>query len=118
MDSVMPYKHEGTDVIELPVHWILDDAAHFWFDEGSWSKKISTNSEVEEIWLAEFKGIAALGGIAVLTCHPQIIGRPGRLPLLESIIERAKADGAWVATCGEIADYVRTDEALASERGR
>ena len=115
MDTVMPYRHADTDVLELPVHWILDDAAHFWFDTSSWSKKISTNSEAEEIWQAEFEGIAALGGIAVLTCHPQIIGRPGRLPLLERTIQRAKAVGSWVATCGEIANYLRGDETSAVE---
>ena len=41
-----PYRHEGTGLIELPIQWTLDDAAHFWFDADSWNKKISTAEEV------------------------------------------------------------------------
>ena len=29
MDDLHPYRHPGTDLVELPIQWILDDAAHF-----------------------------------------------------------------------------------------
>jgi peptidoglycan-N-acetylglucosamine deacetylase len=104
MDDIRPYLHEGTSVVEVPVQWILDDAAHFWFDPGSWSKKISTVEEVRSIWTAEFEGIRELGGACVFTMHPQVSGRPGRLPLLESTIELARShDDVWIATAAEIA---------------
>ena len=32
MDDLVPYRHEGTSIVELPVQWTLADAAHFWFD--------------------------------------------------------------------------------------
>lgn len=35
MDDIRPYRHEGKSLIELPVQWMLDDAADFWFDGGS-----------------------------------------------------------------------------------
>lgn len=92
MNDVRPYRHAHHDLVELPVHWVLDDAAHFWFSDDTWNKKISTNSEVEEIMLAEAAGIADMGGCCVYTFHPQIIGRPGRLPLLERLILRAQED--------------------------
>jgi peptidoglycan-N-acetylglucosamine deacetylase len=93
------------DEAELPIQWVLDDAAHFWFDGlSSWTRRISAPSEVREIWEAESAGIRELGGAFVLTMHPQVIGRPGRLPLLEGMIEHVRRRGdVWVATCRELA---------------
>jgi peptidoglycan-N-acetylglucosamine deacetylase len=107
MDDIRPYRHEGTSVVEIPVQWILDDAAHFWFGPTTWTKKISTVEEVRSIWTAEFEGIRELDGSCVFTMHPQVIGRPGRLPLLESLIEHVQSfDDVWIATCQEIAEAV------------
>ena len=107
MDDVHPYLHPGSNIVELPVHWSLDDAAHFWFSNASWDKKISTNSEVLEIWSAELLGIARLGGSCILTLHPQIIGRPGRLALLADFVQQAREiSDLEILTCGEIARRV------------
>jgi peptidoglycan-N-acetylglucosamine deacetylase len=108
MDDIRPYRHTGKRLVELPVQWILDDAPHFWFDGiASWTRRISTTSEVREIWEAEFAGIRGLGGSFVLTMHPQIIGRPGRLPLLDGLIGHVKAhNDVWIAPCCEIAACV------------
>jgi hypothetical protein len=39
--------------------------------------------------------------------HPQIIGRPGRLTLLEDLVGFVQGhDDVWVATTGEIASRV------------
>lgn len=104
MDDIRPYLHPGTPVAELPVHWILDDAPHFWFSLGSWTKTISTAASVRQLWLEEAAGIAALGGIATWTFHPQVIGRPGRLGLLDELVGTAAADQTlWVARAHEIA---------------
>ncbi|HVM21084.1 MAG TPA: polysaccharide deacetylase [Egibacteraceae bacterium] len=107
MDDIRPYRHADAPLIEIPIQWILDDAPHFWFDGASWNKKISTVEEVRSIWLAELHGIHELGGCCVFTMHPQIIGRPGRLPLLEELITTVTArDDMWVATCHDIAQRV------------
>jgi len=108
MDDVRPYRHDGMRLVELPVQWVLDDAPHFWFDgTASWTKGIAAPSAVREIWEAELAGIRELGGSFVLTMHPQIIGRPGRLPLLDGLIEHVKALGdVWIATCDELAGRV------------
>jgi peptidoglycan/xylan/chitin deacetylase (PgdA/CDA1 family) len=87
MDDIRPYRHASHDLIELPVSWVLDDAAHFWFDMVAWTRKIATTDEVWSIWTEEFRGFAAMGGTFVLTMHPQIIGRPSRLLLLARFIE-------------------------------
>jgi peptidoglycan/xylan/chitin deacetylase (PgdA/CDA1 family) len=107
MDDIRPYRHEDSSIVELPVQWILDDAPHFWFEVGTWNKKISTNAEVRSIWEEEFLGIRRLGGCCVFTMHPQIIGRPGRLALLDALIGFVQQhDDVWLATCGEIAGRV------------
>ena len=105
MDDIRPYRHEGTHIAEVPIHWILDDAPHFWFDPASWTKKISTVEEVGSIWEKEVAGIVELGGAAILTCHPQIIARPGRIGFLESFIAYVQdLEDVWIATTGEIAE--------------
>src|SRR5919106_1657059 len=107
MDDIRPYRHEGRSLVELPVQWILDDAPHFWFDGATWTKKISTTAEVKAIWQEEIEGIRGLAGCSILTMHPQIIGRPGRLHLLEDMIRFVRdMDDVWMATCGEIAARV------------
>jgi peptidoglycan-N-acetylglucosamine deacetylase len=107
MDDVRPYVHPGREIVELPVQWMLDDAAYFWFSnasfDSSWINRISTTSEVREIWQAEALGIADLGGACVLTMHPQVIGRPSRLAFLDSYLSWAREqEGLWIATCEEI----------------
>lgn len=104
MDDIRPYRHEGTDLVEVPIQWILDDAAHFWFAGDSWTKGIATTEAVRSIWAAEFLGIRELGGACVFTMHPQVIGRPGRLSFLEEFIGFvAGHQDVWVATTREIA---------------
>ncbi len=108
MDDLRPYRHDGKRLVELPIQWILDDAAHFWFDgRESWTRRISTPSEVREIWDAEFAGIRDLGGGFVLTMHPQVIGRPSRLALLDGFIAHVRRHtDVWVTTCREMAARV------------
>lgn len=104
MDDIRPYRHEGHEIVELPVHWTLDDAPHFWFDLRSWSKTVRSSAEVRAIWEEEVAGIAALGGLAMLTMHPQIIGRPGRLQMLEQFLGWAlDQPGVRVSTAVEVA---------------
>jgi peptidoglycan/xylan/chitin deacetylase (PgdA/CDA1 family) len=107
MDDIRPYRHAGKVLVELPVQWILDDAAHFWFDPATWTKKISTTAEVRSIWLEEFMGIRELGGMCVFTMHPQIIGRPSRLRLLDELIGLVTSyRDVWVTTCSEATECV------------
>jgi len=106
MDDLMPYRR-GSGMIELPVQWILDDAAHFWFDGSTWLKTIRTRDEVRSIWEAEFRGYHRVGGAFVLACHPQVIGRPYRLEMLDAFIGYVRSfDDVWIARCREIADAV------------
>ena len=104
MDDVRPYRHAGHDLVELPVHWTLDDAPHFWFDTRTWDRTIRTSAEVRTLWQEEFEGIQALGGLVMLTMHPQIIGRPGRIRMLEEFLRWARErDGVRFSTAFGVA---------------
>ena len=110
MDDVVPYRHQQ-GVVELPVQWMLDDAAHFWFSSASWDRTIATTEHVRSIWTAELEGIRRLGGACIFTMHPQVIGRPSRLAFLDELIGHARAlDDVWVASCEEIAAAVPASE--------
>ncbi len=107
MDDVVPYRHSEHDLVELPVHWVLDDAPHFWFDVASWSKTIRTPREVYELWEGEVRGIREMGGLAMLTAHPQIIGRPGRIGMLDELLAWVvDQSDVWVGTGRDAADLV------------
>ena len=109
MDDLHPYRHPGTDLVELPIQWILDDAAHFWFSGGmDWTRTIVPPSHVREIWWDELDGIVTRGGACIVTMHPQVIGRPHRVKFLDQFIADVKARGdVWIATCAEIAAEVQ-----------
>ncbi|MFH8615731.1 polysaccharide deacetylase [Streptomyces sp. NPDC017979] len=110
MDAINPYAHATHDLVEVPVHWSLDDAPHFWFDATSWDRTIRSSREVMELWSEEASAIHEAGGLVTLTVHPQIIGRPGRLRMLEKFLMATGAydrDRIWFATGAEIAAATR-----------
>lgn len=115
MDAVLPYAHPRHDLVEIPVHWSLDDAPHFWFDASSWDRTIRSSREVAELWGEESSAIHDAGGLVTLTVHPQIIGRPGRLRMLEQFLTSVRADERiWFARCHEVASAVRESTAARS----
>jgi peptidoglycan/xylan/chitin deacetylase (PgdA/CDA1 family) len=109
MADIRPYRHEGHDLIELPIQWLLDDWPHFQFGLGQMDRPVRTTGEVETLWLEELDGIAALGGHFVLTMHPQVMGRPSRIALLDRLITAIKSrQDLWITTCGEVAALAET----------
>ena len=89
---------------------MLDDAAYFWFDEESWNKKIHSATSVKAIWQEEFVAAYHDGGYLNLTMHPQIIGRPARVRMLDEFIVWVKSfEGVWMTTCGEVAEHIRQE---------
>lgn len=106
----IPYWWEvdGTpvDLLEVPTHWSLDDAPHFLYTLMPQMGFIKGPAEVYEMWRADFDAYRHYGRSMVLQVHPQWIGRPARLRMLESLIEHIQGfDDVWWATGGEIRDY-------------
>lgn len=106
MDDIVPYRHSTHELTEVPVSWLLDDAAHFWFAGATWSKTIRSPGEVYEVWSDELSGISALGAHFMLTMHPQFIGRPSRLAMLDRLITDMRDLGAWIAPARDVARLV------------
>lgn len=108
MDADVPYLHtQPAGLVELPVSWVLDDAPHFWFDESTWNKTIVPAATVKSLWQEEFAAAYAANGYFGLTMHPQFIGRPARLQMLDELLTWIEQfDGVWIATCGEVAEFV------------
>lgn len=109
MDADLPYVHEKpAGLVELPVSWVLDDAAHFWFGEGSWDKSIVSAASVLQIWKEDFEAVYEQGGYFNLTLHPQFIGRPARLKMLDEFLRWVQGFPAvWIATGEEVARRAR-----------
>jgi peptidoglycan-N-acetylglucosamine deacetylase len=104
MADIRPYLHESHDLIELPIQWLLDDWPHFQMGMGQMDRPVQTTRHVEALWLEELDGIARLGGHCILTMHPQVMGRPSRVALLDRLITHVKArPELWIATCNEVA---------------
>ena len=107
LDDIVPYRHATHPLAEVPVSWLLDDAPHFWFASDTWTKTIRTPNEVYELWRAELDGIADLGAHFMLTMHPQIIGRPSRLAMLDRLLGDIRDSGAWIAPTRDVARLAR-----------
>jgi len=77
----------GESLVEVPVHWLLDDAPNFVYAPSANRLGPMRNpDEVYGTWAAEFDGLYRYGRAFNLTMHPQYIGRPGRLLMLERLI--------------------------------
>jgi peptidoglycan/xylan/chitin deacetylase (PgdA/CDA1 family) len=116
MDDFRPYRHANRRLVELPVQWILDDWPQF-ACYGADTGRIRSTAEVEVLWKEEFDGIRSYGGSYILTMHPQVMGRPARVALLDRMIEYVQGhDDVWITTCAEIAAHAneRLPQAVAA----
>ncbi len=116
MDSDHPYRlatapdPAAPTLVELPVHWALDDWNRYNYMPGYTSNSpIGRPSEVCAAWAEELDALVAVGGLFSLTMHPFISGRPARADALERLIERARTiDGLWLAAGDELAAWVES----------
>lgn len=80
-----------TDLVELPISWILDDFPYF---ELRPDRAIMAQpAHVYEIWRDEFDYMyeRVPGGVYTLTMHPQVIGRGHRMMMLERLIQHMRS---------------------------
>jgi peptidoglycan/xylan/chitin deacetylase (PgdA/CDA1 family) len=107
MGDDRPYLEEldGQTILELPVHWSLDDWPYY-----GWSVEAGGNllppSAWLENWLAEFDSAVAERRLVTYTMHPEVIGRGYRFLALERLIRELKRRSeVWFATQAEVAAH-------------
>jgi peptidoglycan/xylan/chitin deacetylase (PgdA/CDA1 family) len=108
-----------TDLVEMPIHWILDDAPYFNFSTAS-RTGLAAASQVLEIWQDEFDYMYehVPGGIYTLTMHPQIIGRGHRIMMLERLIRHMRTRaGVEFVTQIEVAEAWRREHEAVGATG-
>ena len=109
MGDDRPYfeSHQGQSILELPVHWSLDDWPMFgWgIDNGG---NYTSPATLFDTWNAEFVSARADGRHTTFTMHPEVIGRAARFAQLERFVEQLAHDGAvWFARLDTVAEHVR-----------
>ena len=99
-----------TDLIELCAKWELDDYVQFGYNlyppDPSGQARISNIKDVLDNFTREFDGYYRYGLCFVLMMHPQIIGKPGRVMMLERLIQHIMSyPDVWFATGKQIAQW-------------
>ncbi|HEY1640281.1 MAG TPA: polysaccharide deacetylase [Streptosporangiaceae bacterium] len=98
--------HGEHRILELPVHWSLDDWPHFAWHPGG-NEALAAPSAVLEIWLAEFESALAEHRHITFTMHPEVIGRGHRLAALAALITAMRERAAiWFARHDQVAELV------------
>lgn len=114
--SDFPYRTfidgDSTEFIEIPTKWELDDYVQLAYNlypaEPVGQGRISGYKSVFDNFKWEFDGYHDYGLCISYMFHPQVIGSPGRLLLLDELIQYMKEkEDVWFATGSQIADWIR-----------
>ena len=120
MDSDRPYLLETGfgDIVELPVHWSLDDWEQYaYLPRPPFRGPIESPQKVLDLWISELDAMRRHGCLFVLTCHPFLSGRPHRVEVLRKLIEHAlETKDVEFVEAREAARRARNDDALPTRR--
>ncbi|WP_304454265.1 polysaccharide deacetylase [Nocardiopsis sp. YSL2] len=103
-------------IVELPVHWSLDDWQQYAFlPEPAIGSVIESPRKALELWKAELDAMRHYGCLFNLTSHPFLTGRPSRALALRALIEHAQDRGdVRFARCVDVALAAGADATLAT----
>jgi peptidoglycan/xylan/chitin deacetylase (PgdA/CDA1 family) len=110
MGDDRPYLEEleGRTIVELPVHWSLDDWPYFaWtIDAGG---NVNNARDFEQVWLDEFESALTDRRHITYTMHPEVIGRGYRMAALSRVLEGIRQRGnIWFASHRDVVSHMRT----------
>ena len=87
---------------------MLDDAPFFQYSIVLPGRTMHAPSSVLESWTTVFDALYTEDRMMMIGFHPQLIGQPSRLKVLEGLIEHAlKRSNIWIGRCDEITDDIR-----------
>jgi len=82
---------KAINLLEIPFTWILDDAPHSMFSFYPLYPLMKSPTDLYDLWTSEFDGLYNYGRCCVLTVHPEFVGRPNRIMMLERFIQHVKS---------------------------
>lgn len=106
----VPYFHPGTRLVELPLHYELEDEPYFAFNLSPavppGQSRIASYQETLENLKQDFQAFHRFGLCYVLRLHPEIIGTAGRIGLLSDLLDLIiRQDNVWIARADEVAQW-------------
>lgn len=105
---LLPVAGRQSEIVELPWRAVLDDAPYFEYAAVLPGRTLQPPSAVLEAWRGEFDVLQSENRMMMLRMHPQLIGQPSRLVVLDEIIQHALSAGdVWLGRCDEISDDLR-----------
>ena len=112
-DDDRPYLKDlgdGKSLLEIPIHWVNYDLPYFAFNYHpafpAGQGRIANYTGVLSNWEDEFTGCRDYGLCYVLQLDPAAIGAPGRIGMLEDMLDFiCKDDDVWFTTGSEMYDY-------------
>lgn len=109
MGDDRPYLEELGDrtMVELPVHWSLDDWPYFaWtIDHGG---NVNNARDFEQVWLDEFDSALRDRRHITYTMHPEVIGRGYRIAALRRFLEQIRERGnIWFASHRDVVAHLK-----------
>jgi peptidoglycan-N-acetylglucosamine deacetylase len=120
MDADLPYllETDAGEVVELPVHWSLDDWEQYaYLPRPPFKSPIESPQKVLDLWISELDAMRRHGCLFVLTCHPFLSGRPHRVEVLRGLIEHAlETKDVEFLEAREAARRARNDDGLPRRR--
>lgn len=107
----LPFAHPRTpQVIELPLHYELEDEPYFAFNLSpavpTGQSRIASYSHTLGNMQMDFTGFHRFGLCYVLRLHPEIIATPGRIGVLRELLEGIlQHNDVWITTGAEVAQW-------------
>jgi peptidoglycan-N-acetylglucosamine deacetylase len=114
MGDDRPYveRHGDSSILELPVHWSLDDWVYYGFQRDAFGH-MSDPAAMSRVFAEEYRSALRERRLVTYTLHPECSGRGYRALALEQLLDEWVADErAWFATHGEVAAAVALDTDL------
>jgi peptidoglycan/xylan/chitin deacetylase (PgdA/CDA1 family) len=102
----------GARLVEIPGRWELDDYASLAYqkrpDYPIGLDRIASYAATLDNWRREFDGSHDEGLCMTTLFHPKVSGKPGRLAILEGLLQHMKDRGkVWFATCSQVDQWWR-----------
>ena len=117
----LPFAHPtAPEVIELPLHYELEDEPYFAFNLSPAvppaQSRIASYSHTLGNLLMDFAGFHRFGLCYVLRLHPEIIATPGRIGVLRELLEGIQRhEDVWIATGADVARWWAESAPLVTE---